>query len=80
MVRRGRGDADRTQTERRPLSNVAFGDILPYGAPAPGGRPILRVEDALSSTVLSAACGELTTTDVSGEFAEGEDIFTAQNY
>ena len=78
MVLRGRGEAERVRTVCRPLSNVAFGGTLSCRTPKPGGEPNLRVEDAVSSTVLSAACGELTTMDLSGEFSEGEDIFTAQ--
>ena len=44
----------------------------------PGGGPNLRAEEALSVMVPSAAKGELTDSDRSGEFTEGEDIFTAQ--
>ena len=72
------GEADRARTVRRPHSNAAFGGILTCCTLTPGGTPNLRAEDAVSSTVLSAACGELTTTDKSGEFSEGDDIFTAQ--
>ena len=35
------------------------------------------MDDAVSSIVLSAAAGELTLTDRSGECSDGEDIFTA---
>ena len=73
-----RGEADHVRTVHRPRSNAAFGGILTCCTLTPGGTPNLRVEDAVSSTVLSAACGELTTTDKSGEFSVGDDIFTAQ--
>ena len=35
------------------------------------------MDDAVSSIVLSAATGELTLTDRSGECSDGDDIFTA---
>ena len=43
-----------------------------------GRRPNLRIKDASSSSVLSAAVDELTATDFSGEFSDREDIFTAK--
>ena len=45
-----------------------------------GGAPSARMDDAISSMVLSAAAGELTLPDRSGEFTEGEDISTAKVY
>ena len=46
-----------------------------------GGEPILHVEDALSSYALSAATGELTVTDCTDWFSDGEDmLFTAKSY
>ena len=80
MVLRGCGEAERARTVRRPLSKVAFGGTLACCAPTLDGEPNLRAEDAVSSIVLSAACGELTTMDLSGEFSEGDDISTAQIY
>ena len=44
----------------------------------PGGAPNLRVGEVLSAMVPSATNGELTDSDSSGEFTEGEDIFTAK--
>ena len=39
-----------------------------------GGGPVPRVEEALSSIVPSAATGELTDTDCSGDVSLGEDM------
>ena len=44
----------------------------------PGGGPNLRVGEVLPAMVPSAAKGELTDSDRSGEFTSGEDIFTAK--
>ena len=44
----------------------------------PGGGPNLRVGEVLPAIVPSAAKGELTDSDRSGEFTDGEDIFTAK--
>ena len=80
MVLRDRGDAERARTLQSRLSYVVFGVFVRNCTETPGGGPILHVEDALSSIVPSAAGGELTVTDCSGEFSEGEDIFAAQTH
>ena len=80
MVLRGHGDAERAWTLRSRLSYVVFGVFVRNCTETPGGGPILHVEDALSLIVPSDATDELTVTDCSGEFSEGEDIFAAQVY
>ena len=49
-----------------------------YCTVTPGGGPNLRAKEVLSSIVPSAAKDELTDCDLSGEFTDGEDIFTAK--
>ena len=79
MVLRGRGDAERARTFLRRVRNATFGGIEMCCTVTPGGGPNLRTKEALSSMVPSAAKGELTDADCSGEFTEGEDIFHCKN-
>ena len=62
-VLRIRGETERARTSLSRVSKVTL-----------GGAPTLRVEDALSTLACSAAAGELTDTDVSGDCSVGEDI------
>ena len=58
-------------------AKAEFGVFVSHCTVTPGGAPSARMDDAVSSIVLSAAAGELTLTDRSGECSDGEDIFTA---
>ena len=80
MVLRGRGEAERVRTVRSRVSKVVLGAFEMNCTVTSGDGPILRVEDALSSMVASAATGELTVTDCSGEVSEGDDICTAHTH
>ena len=56
---------------------MEFGVFVSHCTVTSGGAPSARMDDAVSSIVLSAAAGELTLTDRLGECSDGEDIFTA---
>ena len=73
-VRRGRGDTERERTFRIHCAKVEFGVFVSHCTVTSGGAPSARMDDAVSSMVLSAAAGELTLTDRSGECSDGDDI------
>ena len=76
-VRRGRGETERGWTSCIHCAKAEFGVFVSHCTVTSGGAPSARMDDAVSSIVLSAAAGELTLTDCSGECSDGEDIFTA---
>ena len=91
MVLRSCGDAERARTSLSRLEYVEFGvagttctgelgGAFAYTdcTVTPGGGPVPRVEDALSSMVPPAATGELTNTDCSDRRSLGEDMFAAE--
>ena len=76
-VRRSRGEMECVRTACIRCVKAEFGVFISYYTVTPGSAPSARMDDAVSSIVLSAAAGELTLTDRSGECSDGEDIFTA---
>ena len=68
---------ERGRTSYIRCAKVEFGVFVSHCMVTSGGAPSARMDDAVSSIVLSAAAGELTLTDRSGECSDGEDIFTA---
>ena len=75
-VRRGRGEMERGRTSCIRCVKAEFGVLDSHCTVTSGGAPSARMDDAVSSMVLSAAAGELTLTDRSGECSDGDDIFT----
>ena len=79
-VRRGRGETELGRTSCIRCAEAEFGVFVSHCTVTSGGAPSARMDDAVSSIVLSAAAGELTLTDRSGECSDGEDMFTAICY
>ena len=68
---------ERGRTSCIRYAKAEFGVFVSHCTVTSGGAPSARMDDAVSSIVLSAAAGELTLTDRSGECSDGDDIFTA---
>ena len=75
IVRRGRGNAKRAWASLNRLWYAALGEVDKTITVTPGGGPILRVKDVVSSSAEPVAICKLAFTDSWDLASEGEDIF-----